>query len=465
MSSHRILLFLVTVYALLAGLSAVFPEDGIDVFGVTLNFPDAKEAAASLLHREAPPKGPSPEELIAMRMEAVRQAEQDRFESYFRENPARIHFPDGRTAMFDPLFEALDNASEKGVRILHYGDSQLEEDRISSAIRKGLQEKFGGGGPGLLPFGRPYYTMCISQSSTANLQRALVFGEGSRRSDGRYGIMGQLARLDTSVYTTVSPVKGNTGPTRYFNRMTMLAGNISGTLNLKCNGRQYSCKESDAAGGVARITVELPDSSTTVRFSTWGSADIYGFQLDAAGGVSVDNIPMRGSSGTVFTRMNGGQLREYAANDNVRLVILQFGGNSMPYRKSGKAISEYKTSIEKQIRCIQAAMPKAAVLFIGPSDMSTNIKGKMQTYPHLPMMVDSLKAAANNCGAAYWDLYSAMGGENSMVEWVKARPPLAGGDYVHFTPRGAQAMGEMFFESFMLYYEYYRWRKYGKGRE
>ena len=106
-------------------------------------------------------------------------------------------------------------------------------------------------------------------------------------------------------------------------------------------------------------------------------------------------------------------------------------------------------------------MPDAAILFIGPSDMSTSVNGRMQTYPHLPMMVDSLKAAALNSGAAYWDLYQAMGGKDSMVKWVKARPQLAGTDYVHFTPRGAEAMGKMFFESLMLYYDYYRLRRYG----
>ena len=161
---------------------------------------------------------------------------------------------------------------------------------------------------------------------------------------------------------------------------------------------------------------------------------------------------------TVFTRMSSAQLREYCTDGNVRMIILQFGGNSMPYRKTAKSISEYKTQLEKQIQHLKGIAPEAAILFIGPSDMSTNVKGKMQTYPHLPMMVDSLKAAANNCGAAYWDMYAAMGGENSMVQWVKARPQLAGSDYVHFTPRGAEAVGDMLFESLMLYYDYYLWR-------
>lgn len=461
MSSQKILVFLLSVFALLAGIGFVFPEDGIKLGEASLEFPSPKEVGASLLHRNGESKGPTPEELLAQRMEELKQAEQDKFDVFINESPSRIHFPGGDVTLFDPLFEALDNARSKHVRVLHYGDSQLEEDRITSTIRNGLQERFGGSGPGLLPFGRPYYTLCVSESSSAVLSRWMVFGEGGKRSDGRYGVMGQASRIDTSVFTTVSAVKKNLGPSRRFRRLTVLAGNVS-SLNVKCGGKQQKLGPVSNASGVGRLVFDLPDSSTSVRFSTWGSADIYGIQLDDTLGVSVDNIPMRGCSGTIFTRISSAQLKEYAENDNVRFIILQFGGNAMPYRKTGKSISEYRESIEKQIRHLHSLAPDACILFIGPSDMSTNVKGSMKTYPHLPMMVDSLKAAANNAGAAYWDLYSAMGGENSMVQWVKARPALAGSDYVHFTPRGAEAMGNMFVESLMLYYEYYRWRKYGK---
>ncbi|MBO6170405.1 MAG: hypothetical protein J6O51_10630 [Bacteroidales bacterium] len=464
MARHKVLIFIFSVFALLAGISYLFPEEGVNLLGTTLNFPTIKEISASLFKSEKEAAGPSPEELLQQRMADIRQAEQDRFESYFNENPARIHFPDSDISLFDPFFKSLDNARNKKVRILHYGDSQLEEDRISSTIRAGLQSKFGGGGPGLLPFGRPYYTLCVSESSTANLSRALVFGEGGRRSGGRYGIMGQCARMDTSVYTTVSSVKSNRSPSRHFQRLTLMAGNVGGSLNVKCNGKQYKLSPVTDPSGVGRIVVDLPDSSTSVRFSAWGSADIYGMQLDDTLGVSLDNIPMRGCSGTVFTRMNSAQIKDFVEEENVKMIILQFGGNSMPYRKTPKAISEYKTSVENQIRHIRSLAPGAAILFIGPSDMSVNVKGKMVTYPHLPMMVDSLKAAANNTGAAYWDLYQAMGGNGSMVEWVKARPSLAGTDYVHFTPRGAEAMGNMLFESLMLYYDYYCWRKKGDSQ-
>ena len=91
--------------------------------------------------------------------------------------------------------------------------------------------------------------------------------------------------------------------------------------------------------------------------------------------------------------------------------------------------------------------------------MATTINGKRQTYPKLANVVDSLRSAALECGAAYWDIYGVMGGEGSMVQWVTARPALAGPDYIHFTLAGARKVGEMFCDSFSLYYEYYSWRK------
>ena len=59
---------------------------------------------------------------------------------------------------------------------------------------------------------------------------------------------------------------------------------------------------------------------------------------------------------------------------------------------------------------------------------------------------------------AYWDLYKAMGGYNSMVEWVDARPQLAGSDHIHFTYTGSNRASEMLWEGLMKAYELYKLR-------
>ena len=63
--------------------------------------------------------------------------------------------------------------------------------------------------------------------------------------------------------------------------------------------------------------------------------------------------------------------------------------------------------------------PNAQILVIGPSDMSTKIDGLYQSYPLLEYYIEKIKEAVKTENAAYWDIYKAMGGENSMVAWVK----------------------------------------------
>ena len=450
MKVHRILLFILSVIALLGLLCRFFPENGVKIGPAEFDFPSLEEFFA--VEEE---DTETPEELLARRMAAIRRAEAEDLMDYFKNDPARIHFPGGRISSFDPFFKALDEASSSHVRIVHYGDSQIEEDRISKVLRDSLQTRFGGGGPGLIPVREQYYTYSISESATVTPDRYMVFGPPEvRAGNNRYGPMGQKSRFDSLCTVSIHPIKSNLGPSRYFNRLTLLSS--GGVAIVSCKGLTQILESSE---GIRHIRFTLPDSTSRVSFSFSGSHDVYGVMLDNDRGVSLDNVPMRGCAGTIFTSIAASQLKDYFENEDVRMIILQYGGNVVPYTSKEKDISSYKSRIEKQIRYLKELAPQAAILFIGPSDMSTSIQGKRQTYPQLPMLVDSLKAAATGSGAAFWDMYSAMGGQGSMKKWVEQNPPLAGSDYVHFTPAGAEKMGGMLYESLMLYYKYYKLRK------
>ena len=140
---------------------------------------------------------------------------------------------------------------------------------------------------------------------------------------------------------------------------------------------------------------------------------------------------------------------------NPGLFILQFGGNVMPYIKDQKAIDNYGRWFANQIKRLKQSCPDAAVIVIGPSDMSTKDKDKYVTYDYLPAVVEALKQAALSTGSGYWDMYQAMGGYNSMPGWVNATPALAQPDYVHFSPRGSTLISNMFYNAFMLEYNNY----------
>ena len=64
---------------------------------------------------------------------------------------------------------------------------------------------------------------------------------------------------------------------------------------------------------------------------------------------------------------------------------------------------------------------------------------------------------ANAHGAAFWSIYHAMGGYNSMAAWVDQG--LGGPDYIHFSQRGVDIMGDRLSKAFDNMYHIYKMRK------
>ena len=60
----------------------------------------------------------------------------------------RIHYPADVPDFVKTLSK---NLNRKSCRMIHYGDSQLEGDRITSYLRNRFQKIYGGSGPGFIP--------------------------------------------------------------------------------------------------------------------------------------------------------------------------------------------------------------------------------------------------------------------------------------------------------------------------
>lgn len=459
MKSWKIVLFIFSVIAVLGVLCAFFPAGGLNVGPVNLRMCSLESVLTGTedaVDVEEPEE--SPEELLARRLEELRADEEAGFLAFMRSNPARFHFPDGDVTVWDDFFESLDSAATKHMRIVHYGDSQLEEDRITNIYRAKLQERFGGGGVGMVSLMQTAYTLTTRQTRSSSLPRSMAFGSTRDFSvNGKYGPMAQACRLAGAFNVSFYPASklSADNPSQYFTRVTLLTDTLRKPIALSCG--EKTAEVDTVPSALRRYRLELPDSTNKASFRLSGTADVYGILLDGQTGVSVDNVAMRGCSGTIFTNVNADQLKDFYQGENVKLIVLQFGGNAMPYLRVGKSAAEFGAKIERQIRYVREQAPDAAILFIGPSDMSTNLNGAMQTYPSLPGVVDTLRNCANRAGAAYWDLYRVMGGKNSMKTWVSTG--LAGPDYIHFSHKGAAKVGNLLYESLVFYYDYYKWRQ------
>lgn len=453
---------LIVVIGLLASIAAVWPEEGVTVAGTQLSYPTLSEVLSS--PEEAEPQL-SPEELLAQQEAELHASEEQGFLSFLRTSTNRIHFPGDDYTYLDTVFRALEGADTIPVRIVHYGDSQLEEDRLSCNLRRALHAEFGGGGTGLVPVQQSLYSQTINLSGNREWTKYTVFGPATARREASYlyGPMGAVNILDSVSWISISPKRqrGQTNQTdsnscHYFNRMTLLTRSTGG-IRVGLGGQNTLIPATSEKLQFTRF--DLPDSTTSIRLTLNGAGDIYGMMLDNATGVQVDNIPMRGCSGTVFTGIDRQQLITYFRETNTRLIILQFGGNSMPYLKSEKAVDQYIEKLRKQLQHLQQLAPEARFIWVGPSDMTTRINGKLQTYPMLGYTDQAICRMVNQEGCAYWSLYEAMGGAGSMIRWAGMNPPLAGQDYVHFTRRGATQAGELLTNSFLFCYRYYQFRQ------
>lgn len=359
------------------------------------------------------------------------------------------------------FYAALDSVRTMPVRVVHYGDSQIEEDRITNVLRERWQKAYGGGGVGLLPLHQTIPTRSmrqwlsmdgVVQTVQGGPKRYLVYGPRSMRLDNNeYGVMGQVAVMDSTlvagsedVVMCIEPINKKRQGHNYFNRVRVLTDSVDGYILAQ------DTMLSPTPDTRHPLLYTLPDSTTKCEIHLQGKGKVYGVSLETPTGVIVDNIPMRGCSGNIFTKIDSTQLSDFYRETNTRLIILQFGGNMIPQTENASTISGYvRSTLRQQVRYLRACAPDAAILFIGPSDMSTNIDGQMITYPLVPYMDKLLKKMAEEERFAYWSMYDAMGGKNSMVHWVEVG--LAGSDYVHFTRAGANKVGKILYEWLMTY--------------
>ncbi len=379
----------------------------------------------------------------------------------------------GRESLYK-FFQLLETAAvnKKKIHILHYGDSQIEGDRMTAYIRQRIQNQFGGTGPGLIPAMNVYSTITFQQSYSPNFVRYTCFG-GNKLKNRKYGALGSAARFTadmdsaaihskTSIeeaWIEIAPGKSAYSRAKEFNVVKMYYTSCFRDCEIKVyqNGKLIHEDSLIKDGNFHALDLSFASTPGKLKyvFSSPVSPTILGFSLEGNYGIQVSNIGMRGSSGTILSSIDQNLMGRMYNELNTQLIILQFGGNSVPAFRDSSSVRYYAKSIKGQISALKKLRPNAAVLFIGPSDMSKLNNGIFQTYPLLPYCVSQLKKTVMECGAGYWDLFAAMGGENSMPSWVEKG--YAGKDYIHFSSQGASIASQLFFEAFGA--EYIRWKK------
>jgi len=387
----------------------------------------------------------------------------------------KLEFPRSKRNILFPVFKAMERAKETNnvVRIMHFGDSQIEGDRITSFIRSKLQNKFGGSGVGLIPARQIYdFKYSVFHEASDNWHRYTLYGrKDTLIKHKRYGI---LASFNSFTKQPIDTFNTNTSlkrawisieespysykNTKKFEQCRFFYGHNRTPFKLK-----LFADNEIADSGTFSPTNKLkqlhwmfsqPISSLYFDFEGILSPEVYAIALDGKSGIAVDNIAMRGCAGLVFNKTDPDLFRKLIDMLDVKLIIMQFGGNMVPNIR--KNYSFYERWFYTQLKFIRSYAPDVQIIVIGVADMSIKKGTRYVSYPNIELIRDAMKKATFKAGAIYWDMYEAMGGKNSMPSWVFAQPALAGKDFVHFNPRGAKIIANMFYNALMHEYRYYK---------
>lgn len=350
------------------------------------------------------------------------------------------------------FFTALNKRQSlnRPVRVAFLGDSFIEGDIMVADFRSGMQKQFGGRGVGFVPI-----TSVAAQFRPTVEQRAEGWATWSMLTDHDHsytlsGLMFETKgdKASLSVKTTNRYPELKTVSSLKF----IYEQNTNTEMQLVCNSETDTLRQSLPATSVV-TQYEKSGSFTEAHFSFTNTSDFraLGVALEDNTGVVVDNFSLRGNSGLILARMDIAHCQALNVIRPYDLIVLQYGLNvvSEDVLKYGW----YTDRMVKVIRHLQICFPGADILMMGVSDRSRQEDGAFETMPAILALLHAQRQAAKQAGVPFWNVFGAMGGENSMVRYVEKN--WASKDYTHLSFRGGREIAAALLNALLSEKEFY----------
>ena len=354
------------------------------------------------------------------------------------------------TSVMQRLFIQRVGGGEQ-IRIIHIGDSHILGNYMTREVRQRLQNQFGDAGRGMVfPYKltgsngpRDYIVRTNSVWSGSNCQRDLspqtnygisCFSMVTTTPEGETTI--QLR--DTS-YSKASP----------FTKVTVF-------YRKEKDAYEFDLYD-EITNQEARRLIEDDESSTfffdrpVVQFTLrhhQANPDQKRLQID---GFSIENE----LSGIVYHSIgvNGGKYMDFArarwfapsiARLDPDLIVISMGTNEAQGRMGPKGLYNQMDDLINQLKLEAPSIP---ILLTTPADSYLRKTG---FNPFMPQIVNIIRRYAEENELPLWDLYAITGGVQSAKYWKGAR--LMQRDSVHYSKKGYEAQGKLFYLSLMSEY-------------
>ena len=358
---------------------------------------------------------------------------------------------------FEKLFQ-LETKKEGNVRIAYFGDSMTDGDLIVKDFRTYLQEKFGGQGVGF-----------VNITSESASSRSSITHEFSgnwktqsylkvKRPSNPFGVNGHVFYANDTA--NVAWVKYKANKTRFASelpRPTLFYGSSSNK-----EGKVFYMSGADTI--VKKLTpnklvntIALSEGnlkSIKVNFKKADSIPIYGFNFDDGKGVHVDNFSNRGNSGLPIGSFDVATMRAFHSKLDYDLIVLQYGANVLNYGSLN--YGWYEKRMTKVVAHLKECFPGVSILIVSTADKSTKYDLEMKTDSAVVPLNTAQKRYAIKSESSFVNMYTLMGGDGSMIQWVEQEPARANKDYTHFNHRGAKQAANLIFTQLNQGYEMYK---------
>lgn len=350
------------------------------------------------------------------------------------------------------FFSALRGCNQENhpVRIAFLGDSFIEGDIMVADFRSAMQRRFGGGGVGFVPI-----TSVAAQYRPTIKHKAEGWTTWSMLTDeeGDYTLAGvyftpSAEQPELSIQATERYPESDTVSSLKF----LYEKNIQTEMSLICNGWTDTVRKIlEPTSSITQYECKGSFSEATFSFIDTAGFQALGVALEEHSGVIVDNYSLRGNSGMTLSRLDSVRCRELNEIRPYDLVILQYGLNIVT--DTVLQYGWYGRRMEEAVRHVQVCFPDADILMLGVSDRSWQIDGRFETMPAVLALLHAQRRAARRTGITFWNLFGAMGGENSMVRYVENN--WASKDYTHLSFRGGKEIATALFNALLKEKEFY----------
>lgn len=350
------------------------------------------------------------------------------------------------------FFAALKDRQQmnRPVRVAFLGDSFIEGDIMVADFRSGMQKEFGGRGVGFIPV-----TSVAAQFRPTVEQHADGWTTWSMLTDHDHGYTLSGMIFEPSKEDASISVKTTN---RYPELQTVSSLKLIYEQNKNTEVRLVS----NASADTLRET--LPPTSIITQYEkqgtftgakfTFTNTDEFralGVALEDNSGVVVDNFSLRGNSGLILERLDISRCQALNKIRAYDLIVIQYGLNVVS--EGVMQYGWYSSRMVKVIRHLQLCFPDADILMLGVSDRSRQEDGEFETMPSVLALLHAQRQAAKQAGVAFWNVFGAMGGENSMVRFVERN--WASKDYTHLSFRGGREIAGALLKALLSEKDFY----------